>query len=51
MPKAHKSRAMQIIKDRLYLFNMQHKSDANFTVTHQDKGFEILIKLPKINNT
>ena len=47
--KIHKSRAMQIIKDRLYLFNKQHKSISFYKVEHSTKnGFKISVTLPKI---
>ena len=47
--KTHKSRAMQIIKDRLYLFNKQHKSNAFYEIVDANKkGFKIVITLPKL---
>ncbi|WP_323789325.1 sensor histidine kinase [Psychroserpens sp.] len=47
--KEHKSRAMQIVKDRLYLFNMQHKSHAFYNIENlNNDGFKIVITLPKI---
>ncbi|MFD2726728.1 sensor histidine kinase [Hyunsoonleella rubra] len=46
--KEYKSRAMQIIKDRLYLFNVQHKSNAKYIVSQKVDGFEIEIELPKL---
>ena len=47
--KTHKSRAMQIIQDRLYLFNKQNKYQANYEVDKtQIKGFKIVVNLPKI---
>ena len=47
--KIHKSRAMQIIKDRLYLFNKQHKSISFYKVEHStESGFKISVTLPKI---
>lgn len=47
--KKHKSRAMQIIKDRLFLFNKQHKLDAFYEVEQaHGKGFKIKITLPKL---
>lgn len=47
--KSHKSRAMQIINDRLYLFNKQHKSNASFVVDNtKENGFKIIVSLPKI---
>ena len=47
--KEHKSRAMQIVKDRLYLFNKQHKSAAYYNIEDTNKtGFKIRIVLPKI---
>ncbi|WP_456440943.1 sensor histidine kinase [Psychroserpens sp.] len=48
--KTHKSRAMQIIKDRLFLFNKQHSSNANYKVLKFDNftGFIIEIALPKL---
>jgi hypothetical protein len=47
--KSHTSRAMQIIKDRLYLFNKQNTSFASYKVenTHE-KGFKITVTLPKM---
>ncbi|WP_309640228.1 histidine kinase [Flavobacterium sp.] len=48
--KDHKSRAMQIVKDRIYLFNKQHHSDAFYQVLHTkgESGFKIVMSLPKI---
>ena len=47
--KTYKSRAMQIIKDRLYLFNKQHKSYAMCEVINpKQKGFKIVVTLPKL---
>ncbi len=47
--KEHKSRAMQIIKDRLYLFNKQHKSNAFYDIENSNNnGFKIAVTLPKI---
>ena len=48
--KEYKSRAMQIIKDRLYLFNKQYKSNASYHAedTSSGNGFKIVISLPKI---
>ena len=47
--KTHKSRAMQIIKDRLFLFNKQHKSNAFFEIANtNNKGFKIIVTLPKL---
>lgn len=48
--KEYKSRAMQIIKDRLYLFNKQHNSDASYKIdnTKTSKGFKIIVTLPKL---
>lgn len=48
--KEHKSRAMQIIKDRLYLFNKQNNSNASYQVEDVtgDGGFKIIVSLPKI---
>ena len=50
--KEHKSRAMQIITDRLYLFNKQHKSKAHYKIKPiiDAIGFEIEIILPKLYN-
>lgn len=47
--KNHKSRAMQIIKDRLYLFNKQNGSNASYKVQDSNgtKGFNIIVSLPK----
>ena len=48
--KEHKSRAMQIINDRLYLFNKQHNSDAFYVVsnTESNQGYKIILTLPKL---
>ena len=48
--KVHKSRAMQIIKDRLYLFNKQHNSDAFYVVsnTESNQSYKIIVTLPKL---
>ena len=47
--KAYKSRAMQIIKDRLFLFNKQYHANANYQILNSDsKGFKIEIRLPKL---
>lgn len=48
--KTHKSRAMEIIKDRLYLFNKKYNSDASYTVIKKShsEGFAIEILLPKM---
>lgn len=46
--KTHKSRALQIIKDRLYLFNIENKSNAKYITKQKDKGFQIEIQLPKL---
>ncbi|MFB9090584.1 sensor histidine kinase [Flavobacterium paronense] len=48
--KEHKSRAMQIIKDRLYLFNKQNNSNASYKVEDvtDNGGFKIIVSLPKI---
>jgi two-component sensor histidine kinase len=47
--KTHKSRAMQIIMDRLFLFNKQHKSNAFYeAVETHGKGFIIKVTLPKL---
>ena len=48
--KEHKSRAMQIIKDRLYLFNKQHNSKAYYEIAAQknNTGFKIVVTLPKL---
>ncbi|WP_310378490.1 histidine kinase [Flavobacterium sp.] len=45
----HKSRAMQIIKDRLYLFNKQNGSNASYHVQDSNgtNGFIIIVSLPK----
>lgn len=47
--KNHKSRAMQIIKDRLYLFNKQNASNASYQVgdSKTENGFKIIVSLPK----
>jgi two-component sensor histidine kinase/tetratricopeptide (TPR) repeat protein len=48
--KEHKSRAMQIIKDRLYLFNKQYHSNAFYEMANSEKskGFKIIVTLPKL---
>lgn len=47
--KTHKSRALQIIQDRLYLFNKQNKAKANYKMDEShSQGFKITINLPKI---
>jgi len=47
--KNHKSRAMQIIKDRLYLFNKQNNSSASYVIDNtKENGFKIIVSLPKI---
>ena len=47
--KTHKSRAMQIIMDRLFLFNKQHKSNAFYEVVETHGiGFIIKVTLPKL---
>ena len=48
--KEHKSRAMQIINDRLYLFNKQHNSEAFYVVsnTESNQGYKIIVTLPKL---
>ena len=50
--KDYKSRAMQIIKDRLYLFNQQHNSNASYQVVsaNNNNGFKIVVTLPKLYN-
>ena len=50
--KEYKSRAMQIIADRLYLFNKQHNSKALYKIkpVNDTIGFEIEITLPKLYN-
>lgn len=47
--KNHKSRAMQIIKDRLYLFNKQNASNASYIIEDPEtgNGFKIIVTLPK----
>ena len=47
--KNHKSRAMQIIKDRLYLFNKQNASNASYIIENPEtgNGFKIIVTLPK----
>ena len=44
------SRAMQIVKDRLYLFNKQNNSHAFYKTEHSEtnKGFVVIVILPKI---
>ncbi len=46
--KNYPSRAMQIIRDRLYLLNKTHKTNATFVVTNLEKGTKIEITLPVI---
>ena len=46
--KAYPSRAMQIIRDRLYLLNQTHKTNATFALTNLEKGTKIEITLPVI---
>lgn len=46
--KAYPSRAMQIIRDRLYLLNQTHKTNATFALTNLEKGTKIEIILPVI---
>ncbi|MBL0135894.1 MAG: histidine kinase [Chitinophagaceae bacterium] len=47
---AHISRASQIIKDRLYLLNLKHKTKAQFTIENKAIGYgvEVVINLPLI---
>lgn len=51
--KGYPSRATQIIKDRLYLLNQTHKTNANFVLSklENDKGIKIEITLPIIYKT
>jgi len=47
--KAHKSRAMQIVNDRLHLFNKQNSSKAFYKIDNTlKKGFRIIVTLPKL---
>jgi two-component sensor histidine kinase/tetratricopeptide (TPR) repeat protein len=46
--KAYPSRAMQIIRDRLYLLNQTHKTNATFALTNLEVGTKIEITLPVI---
>ncbi len=46
--KAYPSRAMQIIRDRLYLLNQTHKTNATFALTNLGNGTKIEITLPVI---
>lgn len=46
--KAYPSRAMQIIRDRLYLLNQTHKTNATFALTNLKAGTKIEIILPVI---
>ncbi|MDO5981367.1 sensor histidine kinase [Flavivirga spongiicola] len=48
--KKHTSRAIQIVRDRLVLFNQQQKYNARFEILNlkEMKGFEIVIYLPKL---
>lgn len=48
--KEYKSRAMQIIQDRLYLFNKQHKVTAHYKIEtpKNNSGFKIVVYLPKM---
>lgn len=49
--KLHPSRAMQIIKDRLYLFNQRNKSSAAYNMVNlpESKGVVVTIHLPLIH--
>lgn len=48
--KKHTSRAIQIIKDRLYLLNQKHKTNATFVVEENvSGGTKVEIVLPIIN--
>lgn len=49
--KSYPSRAMQIIKDRLYLFNQKYKSHADYTMVNlpESKGVIVTIYLPLIH--
>lgn len=51
--KTYPSRAIQIIKDRLFLLNKTYKSNANFVLTtlDNDKGIKVEINLPVIYKT
>lgn len=51
--KKHKSRAMEIIKDRLYLFNKKYLSNASYRIVgkNSESGFSIVISLPKLYTT
>ncbi len=47
--KTYPSRATQIVKDRLYLLNKQHKSNARFEINNnQNSGFSVALFLPLI---
>jgi tetratricopeptide (TPR) repeat protein len=46
--KAYPSRAMQIIRDRLYLLNQTQKTNATFALTNLEMGTKIEITLPVI---
>jgi LytS/YehU family sensor histidine kinase len=41
----HISRATQIIKDRIYLLNLKHQSNANFSVNNNDNGVGVIVKI------
>ncbi|MCX6210871.1 MAG: histidine kinase [Bacteroidetes bacterium] len=41
----HISRATQIIKDRIYLLNLKHQSNASFSVNNNDKGVGVIVKI------
>lgn len=51
--RKHKSRAMEIIKDRLYLFNKKYASNASYSIVgkNNQSGFAIVISLPKLYTT
>lgn len=47
-PKSHKSRATEITRDRLFLLNKKHKSNAAFEIRNNtgDSGVTVIITLP-----
>lgn len=48
--KIYPSRAMQIVKDRLFLLNVEMKTKANYEIKQMDasQGVQVIIKLPII---
>ena len=52
-PKSHKSRALDIIKDRLTLFNRKFKTKASFKASKKEEsaGYKVSVILPKLYTT